>query len=285
MYQETDESSGWSHWFALASRDYRAAVDARAGLYRVRCVGSTGLAYVGQTSTLRRRLQQLSVLYKVEIPYNDPHTAAPGLWVLRTTQGATLEAATLVMTGDVRQRKAAECVVISEHREQIGVSPLVNFGRMPNGWVKSTGNNSALVARGGRRRGFADAAAIRAPDYPCCLDRTGPPTSPAWAGLPWSAWHPLDQGLAATGVYRVRHPGEERLVYVGQGRIGDRLRAHLAKAKSETHRQASGFAGAVEASWVRLPDLASSQLLEIECDLIASHVLTVGEPPAVQFLG
>jgi hypothetical protein len=36
------------------------------------------------------------------------------------------------------------------------VSPAYNFGRMPHGWVKSSGNNRRLVEAGRRSRVWAD---------------------------------------------------------------------------------------------------------------------------------
>ena len=53
------------------------------------------------------------------------------------------------------------------------------------------------------------------------------------------------------------------------------------------HRQAFAFADPtdVELSFVRRDDLEKHQLLEMENDLIAAHIVEVGEVPAAQFLG
>jgi hypothetical protein len=59
----------------------------------------------------------------------------------------------------------------------------------------------------------------------------------------------------------------------------------LAKSRNLGHRQQAGFAGELEASWAELPTITSQQLLEVECDLITSHVMHVGAWPAAQFLG
>jgi hypothetical protein len=48
--------------------------------------------------------------------------------------------------GDTPWRKALETVAIAEHRQQHGVSPPWNFGRMPAGFRMSSANNAALVA-------------------------------------------------------------------------------------------------------------------------------------------
>ncbi|WP_157547401.1 hypothetical protein [Micromonospora aurantiaca (nom. illeg.)] len=87
------------------------------------------------------------------------------------------------------------------------------------------------------------------------------------------------------GVYRIRRPGQARLVYIGQGLIRARLAAHAAKSQLEGHRQRTAFSQPLESSWARLPGCSPTQLLEIECDLIASHALTTGFAPEAQFLG
>jgi hypothetical protein len=275
----------WGGWLPLDDRAVRVQVPRSPGLYRVRRIGDSALAYVGQTAELRRRLGQLCVLYRDEMPYNDPHTAAPCLWVMRTEDGAKFEFSIAEFGRDVRERKMMECVVLAEHRAQFGRSPMANFGRMPDGWVKSTGNNAALVRAGRRARGYRDPRAARPADQAAVLDLGRAPTARDWAQISWGSW---SSGLVAepmVGVYRIRRSGGSRLVYIGQGLIRARLIAHAAKSQLEGHRQRVAFSGALESSWAGLPDYSPPQLLEIECDLIASHALTTGSAPEAQFLG
>jgi hypothetical protein len=75
------------------------------------------------------------------------------------------------------------------------------------------------------------------------------------------------------------------LVYVGQGRLAARLRAHLAKGAIVGHRQAEHLSAELEVSWVGVPDVPTVQLLEHENDLIAAHVVATGRSPTAQFLG
>ena len=276
--------SQWSEWSSLADPAATRTLPSTPGLYCVRVIGEEALAYVGQTSTLSTRVGSLRTLYRGSIPLNDPHTATPCLWVMRLEQGAEFEFSVCEASHDVTLRKALECVVVSEHRELHGTSPTANFGRMPEGWVKSSGNNATVRARGGPFPGYRDPNVHRSLDYPCVIDRDRPPTAAHWGGLPWCEWTSPNLAPSVNGVYRVRNQ-DDSLTYIGQGRIRDRLRAHLAKANDPTHRQYAGFSRATEASWVELPDASPQQLLEIECDLIASHVLWHGAPPLVQFLG
>ncbi len=271
----------WSGWLPLGECAARLQVPRGPGLYQVRRIGDSALAYVGQTGGLRRRLGQLCVLFREEMPYNDPHTAAPCLWVMRTAESASFEFSIAEFAGDVRDRKMAECVVLSQHRARFGRSPTANFGRMPDGWVKSTGNNAALVKAGRRARGYQDARASRPADQGSVLDLGRAPTACDWAQLPWSS----RSSGPAVGVYRIRRPGQARLAYIGQGLVQARLAAHAAKSRLEGHRQRAAFSQPLESSWAGLPGCSLTQLLEIECDLIASHALTTGIAPEAQFLG
>lgn len=275
----------WADWLPLNDRAARLRVPRGAGLYRVRCVGESTLAYVGQSSGLRGRLSQLCALYGDQMPYNDPHTAAPCLWVMRTAEGAEFEVSVAKFTADVRERKLAECVVVSEHRAEFGCSPAANFGRMPDGWIKSTGNNAALVKSGRRVRGYQDPGVTRSLDHASVLDLDHAPTVQEWAGLSWSPWRPGLIAEPTRGVYRIRCAGEKHLVYIGQGRIGTRLAAHAAKSRLKEHRQRASFSGDLESSWAALPACTAAQLLEVECDLIASHAHFTGVVPEAQFLG
>jgi hypothetical protein len=115
------------------------------GLYRIRRVGRTDLDYIGQTGTgqmnLRKRLAMLRGVYGEQMPYRDPHTAAPALWPL-VQEGGTLEVSVAPVDGPKPRRLGLECVVIALYRQQHGCSPTVSFGRMPHGYRISSGNNA-----------------------------------------------------------------------------------------------------------------------------------------------
>jgi hypothetical protein len=111
------------------------------------------------------------------------------------------------------------------------------------------------------------------------------PGNPSAAAVLWweDGWRPWLG--SQTGLYRLRRPAADSLTYIGQGQVGGRVRAHLAKAQQPGHAQQSAFTGSLELSWVDLPDLPRRTLLEYENDLIAGHVLTQGRQPVAQFLG
>ena len=66
----------------------------------------------------------------------------------------------------------------------------------------------------------------------------------AWCGHTWSAWTRLENAAPAEarGLYRIRGAGRADLVYLGEGRIRARLRAHLRRRLEEPdHPQGAAF--------------------------------------------
>lgn len=275
----------WSGWVPHRAASRNRDVSPAEGVYRIRRVGQQSLDYVGQTKALRRRLGMLNGIYGDAMPYNDPHTAGPGFWALLQDEGCDFEVSVAEVTGGVVTRKGLESLVISTHRVEHARSPTLNFGRMPDGWTKSSGNNAKLIARGRRVRGGHDSSAIRVPDAPPPATLKVDPRSASWLGLEWRGFTTSPPQSGAVGVYRALRQEESSLVYVGQGRIADRIKSHLAKGLNPAHRQYDYFAGDLVWDWVELSRTQSTQLLEIENDLIASHVLLHGHPPSAQFLG
>jgi len=260
-------------------------------LYRVRRLADEReLLYIGQTGrSLRGRLGQLNVAYRVDMPYNDPHTAAPALWALRHRNQCEFEVSVAEVPGTTPHRVGIAAVAVTLYRARSGRSPLANFGDMPAGYRKSTGNNAQLVAAARRARGGPDPSApVRPASVPVNGDLGTAPVSASGMNWSWSRWMPGREAHsepAGNGLYRLRRQGADELLYVGQGKTSGRLRAHLAKADREDHRQAQHFVGQIEASWVTLPGIHVYNLLEHENDLIAAHVLSRGHPPIAQFLG
>ncbi len=72
----------WSAWQDLRGAAWHRRIPAGPGLYRIRrAAGKPGLDYIGQTGrSLRGRLTLLGGVYRAQMPYRDPHTAALALW-------------------------------------------------------------------------------------------------------------------------------------------------------------------------------------------------------------
>lgn len=257
-----------------------------SGLYRVRRSDSTEIVYIGQTGKgLRDRLRMLSGTYATEMPYNDPHTAAPALWALRRSENVEFDVSVVQLSGNKQSIVGEECVAITMHRRKSGSSPAFNFGGMPPGYRKSSSNNRRLVDQRKRFRGGADADAPVTPaSIAPLLDPTGDVVGTSWCSLLWSDWCAADDRNApvkVNGLYRLRRRGSSDLLYIGQGVIARRVLSHCGKADFRV--VAPGRT--LEVSWVATPKLVTRQRLEWENDLIASHVLSRGATPRLQFGG
>ena len=275
----------WSRWYPLSGASRNQDIPRAPGLYRIRRAGRPGLDYVGQTGVLRQRMGNLNNVYGDEMPYNAPHTAGPGFWALRQDHDCEFEVSVVEVSGGVAVRKGMECLLISEHRVEHGRSPTLSFGRMPSGWTKSSDNTARLVAAGRRHRGQRDSNALRVLDAPPPLSLTDDPRARSWLGHQWTSAAETPLSANSVGLYRAMRLDGEGLVYVGQGRISARVKSHVAKGEDPDHSQHQFFAGDLTWDWVDLPEIDKTQLLEIENDLIASHVRVYGRTPRAQFLG
>ena len=282
----------WSSWVDLATAGANSTIPIVPGLYRIRRVGREDLDYIGQTGgALRGRLGMLKGAYVPEMPYRDPHTAGPGLWALRHSLGCEFQASVTPIVGSTPWRKGMEAVAIALYRQGRQASPTLEFGRIPVGYRGSSGNNARLVAAGQRYRGgpWEGPHTSHVLGIPPVGSLDGDPVGRSWGGHAWTPWVPVASAgtvRTAVGLYRLRAAGAVDLIYIGQGLIGSRIAAHMMKRTIAGHAQGGVFAaaGPLEASWVEAA-VESHQLLELENDLIAAHVLTVGNVPAAQFLG
>jgi hypothetical protein len=282
-----DESLIWSNWKFL-SEPKAISAPSKPGLYRARDASTKTILYVGDTgakSGLGGRISQLRTCLRDEMPYADPHTAAPALWAYLADGGGSIEISFAIFEGDKQTRKSHEAVLISQLRDSVGESPLASFGRMPNGWLKSTGNNKYLANSGKRHRGKRDDSQIRNSSMTSSLDKDRSPIDTNWGNFDWSSWNEQPPTQAFNGIYRIRKSSQPTLVYIGEGIVSDRLRAHLKKGHYPSHQQFEYFSSNLEFSWVVTSDLVSTQRKELENDLIASHFLFTGLCPPAQFLG
>jgi len=293
----------WTPWCPLDGQPVPNTIPPLPGLYRIRRAGRDTLDYVGQTGAgsmnLRKRLAMLRGAFAREMPYRAPHTAGPALWALRQiSRQVTFEVSVAPLDAETPKptRLGLEALALFEHREAWGASPTVNFGRMPDGFRISSDNNARLVAAGRRFRGGPttanDESHVRG--VPPRATEVTSPVSATWGGHAWTGWVTLEQAGGelpppdARGVYRIRARGHSALLYVGQGKVRDRLRTHEAKTRRRDHAQGLVLkqAGPLECSWATYPPEAPElHLLEYENDLIALHLLATGVVPGAQFLG
>ena len=155
---------------------------------------------------------------------------------------------------------AWECYLIWLYRLDSGCSPLCNFGRL-HPEFSASGNRST-----GRRGGHIPNGNPRWKASVPALQRRGSFADVDWMNLPWSAVCKLDSlGIRSVprgpGLYRIFVPDE--LLHVGQSAS---LRGRLT-----THANVTWAEETAWMSYIEFPGFIGCQLLEVECDLIASY--------------
>jgi hypothetical protein len=244
--------------------------------------------------TLRKRFTMLRGVYAEQMPYRDPHTAAPALWALKHSSECEFEVSVAAFEGTTPQRKGVEALLIALYRQERGCSPTVNFGRIAAGYRMSSGNTARLAAQGKLFRGgpWGERTENHEAGIAPVGTLQGSVVDRVWCGHRWSEWVPVDHVAIllpsdALGLYRLRDGDAARLLYIGQGALRARLKAHRRRSRLVEHPQGAVFAAAsaLLCSWVINGAWKEHQRLEVETDLIGAHVLTVGEVPSGQFLG
>ena len=261
----------WSPWVPLQSGALRP-VPAVPGLYRIRPHGVPELSYIGQTGRdLRDRLAMQ--LPSTEMPFDDPHTAAPALWAWSRSDGFKWECSAAPVEGSKQERMCLEASILWRYRLETGQSTRANHGRFHPHYAKS-----GMQARGVRGHLLADGATN--PNggpgtHP--IRPTGEPVGPVWCGLPWSENVPIDHASPPIegGLYRLMAPGDSALLYVGEtSNLRSRIVAHRNNGRN-------GLVSWATTLWAPRP----FQRHELENDLIGAHHLHAGIPPRMQFGG
>ena len=227
-------SISWTPFVPFAlSRQAIREVPTGPGVYRVRVSNEDRLAYIGQTGrNLRERLGYLMRhMLAEEMPFNDPHTAAPKLWSFRRAEGLNYELSAAVFEAEEPNRLGLECHLLWRYRTEYGASTLCNFGRLAPGYRTSRNRKTGL--RGGV---IPDGPPVEADGSLSALPLQGRPDSSDWMGLDWSEPAHLCQettvpSLSGPGLYRLMR-GDGGVVYFGQtDDLADRLLTHR-----RTHR-------------------------------------------------
>jgi len=273
----------WSEWTPLDTNSL-SDVPKEAGLYRIRHRQDerTRLEYIGESGDTRRRIQSLARgTYAEEMPYRDPHTAAPCLWAVRDNVGSALEVShtTPPKAEDEQHRKGIETALIALHRRETNRSPTANFGRIIDGYKQSSYSYNDPAYKGGRLESGEDepnsASGVQPPDWQNWRE----PLARDWMSLEWSEPYRLAERLDTnppdTGIYRIWYEGQDStLAYIGESsNIPSRLYNH-----EQTYGEDALFA------YAERSDLdASHKREEIETDLIGAYYLEVGEAPFAQF--
>ena len=219
----------WSDWIAFARpRGVFDDFQRLPGVYRVRPIGHDHLVYIGQTGrSLRERVRALCLrTLDPEIPFNDPHTAAPNLWAWRQTEGWDYVASVAEVDHSDADRQALECWLLWQYRLEKGESTLANHGRFHPQFTKSGSRKSGYRGERLPEGQSNPAGSLSLPP----IRAIGQPTSGDWMGLEWSETVSLTRENLAhapptPGLYRIVQGGQ--VVYVGEsGDLRERLRTH-----------------------------------------------------------
>ncbi|WP_237560406.1 GIY-YIG nuclease family protein [Halolamina rubra] len=214
----------WTDWGPLdPNGDHLSTFSTDEGLYRVRHPERPGLEYIGETGrSLRGRVRALAHgAFADEMPYRDPHTAAPCLWAVQQEDGKELEVSvtTPTLAEDKQSRKAFEDALIAVYRRERGESPTANFGRIIDGYRQSTYRSGG--ERGGPLEPGETESNAESGVGPLDWSRSEAILSGDWMGLSWSAPRQLavvDTSLPTDdALYRIwREGGAPPLEYIGQ---------------------------------------------------------------------
>lgn len=272
----------WGNWVNLnPSAGHLSELPTDEGIYRVRHLDRNGLTYIGETGrNIRRRVQALARgTYNSEMPYRDPHTAAPCLWAIRDRDGPAFEVSVTVpdLATDKQHRKGMEDALIALYRQALGESPTANFGRIIPGYRQSSYRSDGLTG-GPLPEGQTEQNASSGVE-PLPWTDADKPTSADWMGVDWTVPRPLtdaDSSIPETdGIYRIWHRSESPpLEYVGQS----------SNLRSRLYRHRRNRDESLLFSYATLPKHnALHKREEVETDLLGAHWLACREPPKDQY--
>lgn len=275
----------WTPWMSLQREAIRQTVPALPGVYRIRHAGGEPqrLVYVGQTGrALRERLLSLSAgVNAAECPFNDPHTAAPHLWLLRQLDGARLECSCAPVVGDVQTLRGSEDMLLWRHRVESGLSAEANYGRFYAGYVRPTNRwivrGGALGTRTpGRRAEPLGSSAIMvdfSSSYPALVSIGVLLNVPWWQRAPLTQFRVLPPGPA---VYAIHDRGSTVPVYVGE--------TATLPVRAASHAAASWPLAEPTIAFMPVPAGTPKHVLrEFESDLLGWHFAVSARAPALQY--
>ncbi|MCG3885100.1 GIY-YIG nuclease family protein [Photobacterium leiognathi] len=270
----------WSEWVKLDgdNNDYKL-IPNTSGVYRVRAIGREPLIYIGQTGrNLRERLKALrSGVTALDMPFNDPHTTAPNLWVWQKEANFQYECSAASIELSTPNRQALEDMLLWLHRVESKRSTLCNYGRFHSRWSKSLNRKKGvrgklLIGNNENPNGGYSSPTLTLHGNAIDLD---------WMGLAWSALKPLEfdfiDNISHTGgVYRIVDMEKEEIIYIGESyNIRKRLATHC---KSIWSVSKPYFSYAIPMGMD-----AVHRRHEIEVDLLGAYYHQYGYPPIHQY--
>ena len=285
MYKDDVLSSNWAElkWTEWEPLKNRKMVPNLPGIYRIRAKEVNHLFYIGQTGdSLSKRLTALSKqTYAIEMPFNDPHTAAPNLWVYLNEYGYEYECSVTTINTNKTERMGYEDYLLWRHRVATGVSTQCNYGRFHKGYTKSSLKNSG-------QRGLKLTDGIENPSGGSSMEPLlllNNPMELNWMGLDWytvvgTRTVPKELNHLPC-VYKMIDKKLNDIVYLGQTiDCRNRLNNHpvLKKIKLDL-KQYEVQVAYFDSNILRF------QLHEIESDLLGAYYHLTRKAPKYQYGG
>ncbi|PFP09370.1 hypothetical protein COJ90_20910 [Priestia megaterium] len=275
--KETWAGLTWTPWYTFNQiMETKSLIPASPGMYRIKPIGLNHLMYIGQTGrNLRERVTELiRNTLKEQMPFNDPHTAAPSLWAWNDAEGWEFECSVSEVELPKEHREGLECFLLWSYRVEDGESTFCNHGRFHQNYEKSKSRKSGF--RGGKLQVLDQCNyAWGKSSSPLCFQ--GTPTSSDFMGLPWSNFIDIKQISDIPnkrGVYRVKGLKTNTILYIGQSKqLKNRLREHMKK----------NWGQEVKYSFCVIENTKDYQLKEIENDLIGAFFSLDNSVPTYQF--
>ncbi|MHA1749289.1 MAG: GIY-YIG nuclease family protein [Promethearchaeota archaeon] len=265
----------WSKWIDLISRSReREIISNEQGVYRVRVKENQGLVYIGQTNNLKRRTGSLARhTNKREMPWNDPHTAAPNLWAWKQEKGWNYEVSIATTNLTKQNRMALECFLLWQYRLEKGESTLCNHGKFHPDYTKPSNKKANRIGRKLEENEARNPS--WSPSYPPLIPWNNY-YSMNWMKLPWNKFQLFskqDVFPIRQGIYRMIDQKTQDLLYIGESNnLNNRLSNHKRK-----------FHNALFSYVILTQEINKIQRLEIENDLIGHYYILKEKSPQYQF--
>jgi predicted GIY-YIG superfamily endonuclease len=222
----------WSDWTSFTKTATLKSVTSRPGFYRIRAEKCNELVYIGQTGrNLRERLKQLQKgTFAEAMPFNDPHTAAPNLWVWHNEGIGEYECSVAVLECDYQKRQVIEDYILWLSRSEAGRSTLCNHGNFHPNYNKSSDKKKGII--GGKINSEYSQTEQFFSTGRTPLTFKPDPLSLNWMDLNWSHPEPLlpvivKQLQNCSGIYKIISKAKNQVIYIGEsGEIKKRLLGH-----------------------------------------------------------
>jgi hypothetical protein len=271
----------WSPWVPFDAPKEFWYVPNEPGIYRIRPVGKDFLMYISETNRpLHRRLNELRQnLRRTDImPWNDPDSSAPGLWAWRDVEGYEYECSAAPLDASPAGRRAMESFLLYKYRQEVGESPLCNFGRFHPRYRRST--NKAENLRGGKLETGQKDNPAGWPSIPP-LSITGKPGDKEWMDLEWSDRKMLSEEnirevASGAGLYFLLDTGTQEILTIGQA-------ADCAQRLLDTSRKDHGGREIQFSYQILGQKVLPHNLRELETDLIGNFFEHYRKAPGFQF--